>query len=125
MGGVNEHLVDGIDMDILRRHILQVHIVDLRAGFHILGHLRRGDHIVDGQLRMGFQLGVIVGCPGEGATRSLALTQGIGLLYLLHHLKESRPAGDTVLLQSWRNSKADGLFCAAQIRHNKVGGHGV
>ena len=125
VGCIDEHLVDGIDMDILRRHILQVHIVDLGAGFHILSHLGRGYNIVDSQLRMGFQLGIIVGCPCEGATGSLALALCIGLLDLLHYLKEPRPAGDAVLLQSRRNGKADGFLRAAQIRHHKVGGHGV
>ena len=55
----------------------------------------------------GFQLGIIVGCPCEGATGSLALALCIGLLDLLHYLKEPRPAGDAVLLQSRRNGKAE------------------
>ena len=40
VGCIDEHLVDGIDMDILRRHILQVHIVDLGAGFHRIIHFK-------------------------------------------------------------------------------------
>jgi hypothetical protein len=74
---------------------------------------------------MGLQLGVIVGCTGKGATGSLALAQGVDLLDLLHHLKESRTARDTILLQRRRNGKANGLLCAALIRNHKVGGHGV
>ena len=49
----------------------------------------------------------------------------LGLLDLLYHLKEPCSAGDAVLLQRWCNGEADGLLRAAQIRHNKVGGHWV
>ena len=38
--GVNEHLVDGVDMDILRCHKLQIDSVNFGAGFQVVCHLR-------------------------------------------------------------------------------------
>ena len=125
MRGIDENFINRVDVDILRCHILQVNIVDLGAGLHILCHLGRSDHIVNSQLGMSIQLCVIAGSADEGVAGSLLQPLDIGLLDLLDNLKESCPTGYAVLLQSRRNSKAYGFLRAAQIRHNKVSGHGV
>ena len=42
VGCVNEHLVYGIYLNILRRHILQIYFVNVGAELHIMRHLRSG-----------------------------------------------------------------------------------
>ena len=39
----------------------------------------------------------------------------------LHHLEQTRSAGDAPSFQTGRHSKADGLLCAAQVRHHQIG----
>ena len=45
-GHVHEHLVDRVDVDILRGHILEIDLVDLRAVLHVQGHPGRGHNVV-------------------------------------------------------------------------------
>ena len=47
--GINKHLVDGVHMDVLRRHILKIDLIDLCADGHIMGHTGRGNDIVQRQ----------------------------------------------------------------------------
>ena len=47
-GGVDKHLVNGIDMDVLRSSILEVHLVDPGAPFDIVSHPGRSYNVVQG-----------------------------------------------------------------------------
>ena len=44
---VDEHLVDAVDVNVLRRHVFQVDFVNLRGDLLVQCHLRRRDHIGD------------------------------------------------------------------------------
>ena len=51
-GRVDEHLVDGIDVDVVRRDVFQVNAVDLRADLDVTGHARNGNHIAEKRYRL-------------------------------------------------------------------------
>ena len=49
VGGIDENLIDGIDMDILRGDMAKVNRIDAGAVCKILGHLGRGNDVIDGE----------------------------------------------------------------------------
>ena len=53
---VHEHLVDGVDYDVLRRDILEVDLIDAGAVLHVVRHPRRRDDEVNRQRRICLQL---------------------------------------------------------------------
>ena len=124
-GGVDEHLIDGVDVNVLRRHILQVHLVDAGAVLHVQGHPGRGHQVVQGHIGMGLHLGVVPGGGGELPARGFPLALPVDLLHPLHHLEQPGAAGNAVGLQGGGHRQADGLFRAGLVRHHQVGGHGV
>ena len=122
---VNEHLVDGVGVDVLRGDVFEVNIVDGRAGLHIKRHLRGRDDVVDLQFPVLAQFIVIVGFAGEGAPGSGIPAQCVDLPDLLHHLEQSGAAGDAEGFQGRGDRKADGFVGAAGVGHHQIGGHGV
>ena len=48
-GNVHEHLVDGVDDDVLGRNVLHVDLVNARAVLHVVSHARRGYEEVHGE----------------------------------------------------------------------------
>ena len=97
MRGVDEHLVDAVDVNVLRRHVLEIDAVDLRGDLFVQRHLRRRDHIGD--------LAVM-----------LRLIQPDGLLRLEQPWSGSHAHG----LQRRADRQADGLVGPALIRHQQV-----
>ena len=81
---VKECLVDGIDVNVLRRRIFEVNAIDLRRNFQIAGHARHGDDHV-------YLL------PGAGTDLSEPLSD----------LEQPGPPGHTERLERRRNSQAD------------------
>ena len=57
---VHEHLVDGVDHDVLRRNVLEVNLIDASAVLHVVRHPRRRDDEVNRQIRVCLQLRVEV-----------------------------------------------------------------
>ena len=53
---IHEHLVDGIDHDILRRDVFEVNLIDSAAVRHVIRHSRRRDDEIHRQRRIGLQL---------------------------------------------------------------------
>ena len=53
---VHEHLVDGVDHDVLRRDVLEVDLIDAGAVLYIVRHPRRRDDEVNRQRRVCLQL---------------------------------------------------------------------
>ena len=53
---VHEHLVDGVDHDVLRRDVLEVDLIDAGAVLHVVRHPRRSDDEVNRQRRVCLQL---------------------------------------------------------------------
>ena len=124
-GDVHHHLVDGVDMDVLRGDVFQVYVVDLGADLDVLRHPGRGHQVVHRQGGISLQLGGVGAfahqLPAGGAEPPL----GVDLLDPLDHLEEAGPAGDAMGFQRGGDGEADGLLRAAEIRHHQVGGHGI
>ena len=53
---VHEHLVDGVDYDVLRRDILEVDLIDAGAVLHVIRHSGRRNDKVNRQRRVCLQL---------------------------------------------------------------------
>ena len=123
--GVDEHLVDGVGVDVLRGDVFEINIVNGRAGLHIKRHLRGRDDVVHLQLRVTAQFGVVVGFAGKSASRGGIPAQRVDLPDLLHHLKQPRPAGNAEGFQRRGDRKADGFVGAAGVGDHQIGDHGV
>ena len=119
--GVHEHLVDGIDMNILRRRVPGIDIIYSGAVINVMGHAGLGHDIVQLQMRITRQLTGQAGFAGEVPAPDPATAAGILRLYLLHHLKQPGPAGNAVGLQRRGDGQADGFFRAAAVSHHKAG----
>ena len=57
---VHEHLVDGVDHDVLRGNIFEINLIDAGAILHVVRHPRRRDDEVNRQIRVCLQLRVEV-----------------------------------------------------------------
>ena len=122
---IHHHLVDGIDVYILGRKILQIDLIDLGAGLHIARHMGRRDNVIQRERGVVFQRGIVAGGTGKPAPRCAPLPLRVYLAHFLHHLKQPRPARDAVGFQRRGYRKADGFFRAAGIRDNKIGSQRV
>ena len=124
-GRVDEHLVDGIDVDVVRRDVFQVNAVDLRADLDVTGHARNGNHIVKFQRRICLQFRSIGRLARKLPSGGSVAAFSVDCPYSLDDLKQPRSAGDSVGFQRRGNGKADRLFCPALIGNDKIGGHGI
>ena len=99
MCDIHKHLVDRIDMNILRRHITQIEIVNSGAVIHVERHARRCDLISQPLFRM----------------------PRIHFFYFLYDLKEPRSSRNAIGFQGRRYRQTDCLFRALGVCHHKVG----
>jgi len=53
---VHEHLVDGVDHNVLRRNVLEINLIDAGAVLHVVRHSRRRNDEVNRQRRVCLQL---------------------------------------------------------------------
>lgn len=49
---VDEHLVDGVDVDVLFRHIFEIGLVDPRAIVYVVRHAGGSDDVVEAPFRV-------------------------------------------------------------------------
>ena len=75
---VEKDLVDGVDVDVLRRGIFEVDLIDARAVFHVVGHARRRHDIVQRERGISFQLAREVRAAGKDPPRRPAPERGCG-----------------------------------------------
>ena len=122
---INEYLINGIAVDILRRDKLQINAVDLGAFGDIMAHLRRCNDVVQLIFRVLRQLRCAGTLAGKFPPGSLCAPPCVGLPHLLHDLKQPRTSRYAVCFQGRRNRQTDGLLCAGGIRHHQVGGKGI
>ena len=94
---VQKTFVDGIRVNILGAHILQVNIVDLRGIFHVLRHLRLRDR----------ELNLFACTP-------------LYIAHLLVHLEKSRTPRNPVGLERGRHRQANRLLGAAFVGHHQL-----
>ena len=117
---IHEHLVDGVDYDVLRRNVLEVDLIDAGAVFHIVRHPGWRDDEVNRQRRVCLQLREEVRRAFQSASRCVVLPSGIRFLHALLDFKQPSAPGDTVALEGRRDGKADSLVCPAFICDNKI-----
>ena len=99
---VHKHFINRIYMNIFRRHIFQIYIIDPRTVFHIKCHPRR--------------------CRNIRQFRLTGFSAAVYLFYFLNHFKKPGSSRNPIFFQGWRNCQADGFFRAAFIRHHQIGG---
>ena len=95
-GGVDENLVDRIDMDVLGGDVSQIDVVDAGAVGNIESHAGRGGNIVDSQFGMRRQHIGVNRFARKTEVGRLRLTGEIHFTQPLHHFEESRPSADAV-----------------------------
>ena len=124
-GGVDHHLIDGVDMDVLRGDVFEVDVVDLGADLDILCHPGRCYDIVNSQSRVRFQIHGICAFACKLSSGSMALPLRIDFSDPLYHFKKTGSAEYTIGFQRRRDCKAYRLLGAADICHHKVCCHRV
>ena len=93
---IHHHLVDGIDMDVLRGDVFQVYVVDLGADLNVFCHPRRGNEII---YLSGWVSRQFIGVEALfGKAASFAPLFRVDFLDTLHHFKKPCSAGDAVCL---------------------------
>ena len=93
---IHHHLVDGIDMDVLRGDVFQVYVVDLGADLDVFCHPRRGNEII---YLSGWVSRQFIGVEALfGKAASFAPPFRVDFLDTLHHFKKPCSAGDAVCL---------------------------
>ena len=117
---VDEDLVDGVDMDVLRRDIFEVDPVDLRGDLHIQRHPRPGDDEVQRQLRLRRERVGVAAAAGQRPAGCAPPPLGVHLPHTLVHLKQPRPAPDPIRLQRRRDRQADRLLRPLLIGHDEI-----
>ena len=117
---VNEHLVDRIDVNVLRGDIAQIDLIDPRADVDIPRHLRLRDDIIQLERRVAPQLRREAGLPGELPSGRALPPHGIDLAHALHDLEQPRAAGDAMSLERRRHGEADGLFRPRSVRNDEI-----
>ena len=123
--GVDEHLVDGVDVDVLRLDVLEVDLIDARAVLHVVGHARRRDDIFQRQRGVLRELRGAVGRTGKRPPRRGAQALGVDGAHALDDLEQPRPSGYAHGLQRGRDGQADRLLRAPLIRDDQMGIHGI
>ena len=106
-------------MQILRRDVFEIDLVDLRGGLHIKRHPRRRGDIVQRKGRILAQRVRIAAAagklpPGGGPPRSIDGS------HALHDLKQPCAPRNAIGLESGGHGKADGLFRPALVRDDKM-----
>ena len=124
-GGVDEHLVDGIHVNVLRVYIFDIDAVDARAVFHIARHLRRRDQIGELPRGIGLYLGGQAGFSGEGMAGRGGQANGVDGVHTLNHLEQPRTTRHAPRLQRRGDGQTDGLLGAAFVRDDQMDVHGI
>ena len=98
VGHIYEHLIDGVDNNILRGNVFQVDLVDPGAVFHVIGHPRWCDDKVNLHLRVFLQFREEVGLALQHSAGSIMPTSNICFLDSLLDFKEPSTPGDAIRL---------------------------
>ena len=98
-GDIHEYLVNGIDVNVLRSHILQIDAVDFRTDGEIVRHAGFGDVHACGEIRIGLQLIRLVRFADEHASWRRLTPSRVDLLEFCFDFEQPRTPGKPVLLQ--------------------------
>ena len=119
-GGVNEDLVDRIDVDVLRGDVAQVDAVDVAADLHVMCHPGRGDDVVELQGRVTLQLRVDAAPGAEALSRRIPAPVGVDASDCLHDLEQPCAPRNAVGFEGRGDGQADGLLRAARIGYDQM-----
>ena len=122
---IHKYFINGIDMDILRRHIFEVYFIYFSAVLHVMLHPGRRDNIIQFQRGISVQFGGIAAFPGEDTAGRSQPSQGVHFRHLLHHFKKPGAAGNSVSLQAGGYCQTNGLFRPGGIRYYQIGGQRI
>ena len=125
VGDVHEHLVDRVDMDVLRGYVFQVYAVDTGAIINIVGHARRRHQIAQGLFGVRSQVTTVGGLALQLIARGIAPPLGVDLPHALHYLEQPRTTADTIGLERRRYCQADGFLRSAGVGHHQIGSQWV
>ena len=112
-------------MNIFGSDMVQIDMINVCAGFQIVGHTRRRYDEVNGKGGVCGQSLTVAGGSGKGLTGRLQTPAFIELADLFVNLKEPASAWDSVGFQGRGDGQADGFLRAAAVGYHQVGGHGV
>ena len=122
---VDHHFIDRIHMNVFRRNVFQIDLINLRADLHIFCHPRRSDKIIHRVFRGTAKHCVVHGFPGKFTARRFSSALRIDQIHFLYHFKQTCPPRDPVGFQCRRHGKTDRLFRPAFVRHNEIGRHRI
>ena len=118
----DEHLINGVNMDVLRCHMFQIDLIDPGAVLDVKCHAWRRHDIFQLQRWVILDLFVVIAFPFKGRSFAFCQPLCVNLADLLYHFEESGTSGDPVGLQGGRYRKTNGLFWSALIRHHEIRG---
>ena len=107
-------------MDVLRRDIAQVDLIDGGADLHIPRHTRRRDDELQRHVRIAVEEKLKMRAAGQLACRRVGQPDSVDLAHALVHFKQPRPARYAVLLERRRYGKAYRLFRPALVSDDQV-----
>ena len=112
-------------MYILRCHIFQINIINLRAVFHIIRHSGNCRDIGYLKSRIRCKRYGIGRCSMKGSSGCMPLPFPVDLPDALNHFKQSRPSRDAITFKRGRYCKADRLLrppgvCNHKIRRKRI-----
>ena len=119
-GHIHEHLVDGVDDDVLGRDVFHIDGVNAVAVLHVIRHARRCDDEIHGEGGAALQFGEGERRAGELMPRSIVAAADIRFPDALAHLEQPSAAGNAVAFERRRDGETDGLVRAGLVRDNKV-----
>ena len=118
-GHIHEHLVDGVDDDVLGRDVFHIDGVNAVAVLHVIRHARRCDDEIHGEGGVALQFGEGERRAGELMPRGIVAAADIRFPDALAHLEQPSAAGYAVAFERRRDGETDGLVRAALVRDDK------
>ena len=95
VGDIQHDFVDGIDVNVLRREVVQINAVDARAAVHVVCHARGSDDEIDGERRILGQFHGIAGASKKRVSRRFFQPLPVDIAHALDHFKQTGTARDT------------------------------
>ena len=122
---VDEHLVDGVDVDVRRRNMPQIDLIDAHAVCDVECHARRGNVVGDAEVRRCGELCRIRCLTREPVLRRTVFPLGVCVPHGTDDLKEARTAADAVHFERRGYGKADrfrraAFVCDDEMRRQRI-----
>lgn len=94
--GVDEHLVDGIGVYVLRRDVAQVHLIDACAVVHVKGHTGRCHDVVYGEIWIVGQFGRVMRRSCELSARCVEAAHAVSCFDFLYDFEKPCSSWHTI-----------------------------